>query len=128
MTTSAKSIDASRPNYIVVFKRASENNTRTLSALLKKGAARGAKSRAANVQLLAGGETGVLTRVYESIGVAVTDMTDQQAATLKKRDDVAAVAVNQLRFLPPRGAVRTPVKAWRDPVQRHKSNPPRPTL
>lgn len=97
----AKSVDTSRPNYIVVFKQASEKNTRTLSTLLKRTSAKGVSAKSAGVSLLAAGDSGVISRVYESIGVAATDLTDAQAATLRKRDDVAVVAINQVRFLPP---------------------------
>ncbi|MDX1978947.1 MAG: S8 family serine peptidase [Bryobacteraceae bacterium] len=97
----AKSLDRNRPNYIVVFKEAAERNTRTMSTLLKKTAAAGAKSRAERVSLLQAGESGVMTKIYEGIGVAAADLTDEQCNALKKREDVAVVALNQVRFLPP---------------------------
>lgn len=97
----AKSIDSSRPNYIVVFKQASERNTKTMASVLKKAAAPGVRGRAEGVSLLQAGESGVMARVYEGIGVAAADLTEAQAAALRKREDVAVVVVNQVRFLPP---------------------------
>lgn len=59
----AKSIDTSRPNDIVVFKEASEHNTSTLSSVLKRAPASGTRGRVARVSLLQSGESGVMTRV-----------------------------------------------------------------
>ncbi len=99
--TTAKSVDPSRPNYIVVFKEASERNTKTMSTLLKRKGSTYGSSRTTGVSLLEAGDSGVLTRVYEGIGVAVADLSDTQCEALKKRDDVAVVAVNEVRYLPP---------------------------
>lgn len=99
--TTAKSVDASRPNYIVVFKEASEKNTRTMANVLKKSAAKGLSFHVEHASALEAGDSGVPTKVYETIGVATADLTAQQKTALEKREDVAVVAVNQVRYLPP---------------------------
>lgn len=97
----AKSVDRAKPKYIVIFREASERNTRTMSTLLKRTSAAGKKGHAARTSLLQAGESGVMTRVFEGIGAAAADLTDQQVQALRAREDVALVAVNQVRYLPP---------------------------
>lgn len=113
----AKQLDAGRPQYLVVFREASEQNTSTLSGVLKRGKAPGARARA-GVNLLAAADSGVVTRVFEHLGVGAADLTDSQVAALRKRDDVAAVVENQVRFLPP---VRRSLEAEDGPAPDEKT-------
>jgi subtilisin len=93
---SAKSVDSSRPRYLVIFREVSERNVSTLSTVLKRGSVSGAGRLR-----LAAGESGVETTVFESLGVAAADLTDSEHELLRKRDDVELILENELRSLPP---------------------------
>ena len=98
-TISAKEIDANRPKYLVIFDDVSEKNTSTVSSVLKRG--KSDEPERAGVALLEAGESGVHTKVYESLGVAACDLTKSQHDALNKRSDVIAIVENEVRFLPP---------------------------
>ena len=98
--TSAKAMDPSRPKYLIVFSDTSEKNTSTLSTVLKRGKAEKVPERA-GLSMIAAGETGVHTKVFEKLGVATADLTKTQHDALCKRDDVIAVVENEIRYLPP---------------------------
>jgi len=97
---SAKEIDSKKPKYLVIFREAAEKNMNTLSSVLKRGKSPdGVES--GGVRRLAAGITGVETKVFEPLGVAAADLSETQASNLRKRDDVAAVVENEVRYLPP---------------------------
>lgn len=97
---SAKEVDASRPQYLIIFQEPSEDNTSTLSTVLKRGKASGVSERA-GISMLAAASSGVETKVYEPLGIAAADLTDTQVNSLRKRADVQAVVENEVRYLPP---------------------------
>lgn len=97
---SAKEVDSRRPKYLVIFREPTEKNTSTLSTVLKRGRSAAGVERG-GVSLLAAGNTGVETKVFEPLGVAAADLTETQVSSLRKREDVAAVVENEVRFLPP---------------------------
>jgi len=99
-TISAKELDSSRPKYLVIFDDATVKNTNTLSTVLKRGKAEGVAKRE-GISMLAAGESGVNTKVYESLGVAAADLSKSQHDTLTKRSDVIAIVENEVRYLPP---------------------------
>src|SRR5215210_7014895 len=97
---SAKEMDSKKPKYLVIFREAAEKNTNTLSSVLKRGKSPdGVES--GGLRRLAAGITGVETKVFEPLGVAAADLSETQASNLRKRDDVAAVVENEVRYLPP---------------------------
>ena len=97
---SAKEVDSRRPKYLVIFRESTEKNTSTLSTVLKRGKSTVGVERA-GVSFLAAGITGVETKVFEPLGVAAADLSETQVSNLRKREDVAAVVENEVRFLPP---------------------------
>lgn len=97
---SAKEVDSRRPKYLVIFREPAEKNTNTLSTVLKRGKSAVGVERS-GVSFLAAGNTGVETKVFEPLGVAAADLTETQVSSLRKREDVAAVVENEVRFLPP---------------------------
>jgi subtilisin len=97
---SAKEVDSRRPKYLVIFREPAEKNTNTLSTVLKRGKSAVGVERG-GVSLLAAGITGVETKVFEPLGVAAADLSETQVSNLRKREDVAAVVENEVRFLPP---------------------------
>jgi subtilisin family serine protease len=97
---SAKEVDPGKPRYLVVFRKASKKNTSTLSTVLKRGKAEGYEARE-GISMLASGDSGVDTKVFENLGVAAADLTDAQYHTLCDRPDVIDVVENEVRFLPP---------------------------
>jgi subtilisin family serine protease len=97
---SAKEVDSNRPQYLIIFEEPSEQNTSTLSTVLKRGKSPGTAERA-GVSMLAAANTGVETKVYEPLGVAAADLSDTQVSSLRKRSDVQAVVENEVRYLPP---------------------------
>ncbi|HYG82774.1 MAG TPA: S8 family serine peptidase, partial [Pyrinomonadaceae bacterium] len=97
---SAKEADASRPKYLIIFEEPSEDNTSTLSTVLKRGKAAGVSERA-GISMLAAANSGVETKVYEPLGIAAADLSDTQVNSLRKRGDVRAVVENEVRYLPP---------------------------
>jgi len=99
-TISAKELDPSRPKYLIIFEEAQEKNVSTLSTVLKRGEEEGTPKRA-GVSILAAGESGVHSKVYEGLGIAAADLTKSQHDMLEKRSDVLAIVENEVRFLPP---------------------------
>lgn len=97
---SAKEVDASRPKYLIIFQEPSEDNTSTLSTVLKRGKAPGVSERA-GISMLAAANSGVETKVFEPLGIAAADLSDTQVNSLRKRADVQAVVENEVRYLPP---------------------------
>jgi len=97
---SAKEVDSKKPKYLVIFREPAQKHTSTLSSVLKRG--RSAEGRERDgVSLLAAANTGVETKVFEPLGVAAADLSDTQVSNLRKRDDVAAIVENEVRYLPP---------------------------
>jgi subtilisin family serine protease len=97
---SAKEVDPRRPEYLVIFREPAEKNTTTLSTVLRRGKSAAGVERG-GVSLLAAGNTGVETKVFEPLGVAAADLSEAQASNLRKREDVVAVVENEVRSLPP---------------------------
>jgi subtilisin len=102
-SATAKSLDPSRPQYLVLFRKPSEKNTQTLSTTLHRERISGTQAVRAGrgVAVLSAGATDVPVRVFEKLGVAAADLTENQRRTLEKRDDVECVVENLIRYLPP---------------------------
>jgi hypothetical protein len=96
----AKQEDSNRPQYLVIFRDSSEKHTSMLSTVLKCGKAKDVKSRS-GVEILASGESGVVTRVFERLGIATADLNDKQLESLRKKEEVIDVVENRVRYLPP---------------------------
>lgn len=98
-TVSAKQLDPTKPQYIVLFKRTSENNVRTLSSVLNCQKTTGISSRS-GVEVLAN-PSGRTTKVYERLAASTTDLTNEEYDLLKGNDDVEDIFENEVRYLPP---------------------------
>ncbi len=108
--TSAKEVDSKRPQYLVVFHEPSESNTSTLSTVLNRGKSSQTRE-SASMSYLAATDHAVETKVYQPLGIAAADLDDSQVETLRNRDDVQDVVVNEVRSLPP---VRRSLKQTED--------------
>lgn len=97
----AAGASASRPGYVVVFRRPSEANVAIMSAVLKAKAVTGIKGRTGRVMLQAKSAEQPEPLIYQRLGVAVTDLTQDEVNQLRADERVAVVAPNQLRRIPP---------------------------
>jgi subtilisin family serine protease len=83
------------PRHIVVFSERSGRNLSLMAHVLGVGEAAGDRVRSATAVLRARDPGSPPTRVYERLGVAVTDLDDGQLLRLRRRDEVAAVVSNE---------------------------------
>ncbi|MCC7389437.1 MAG: S8 family serine peptidase [Phycisphaerales bacterium] len=90
-----------RPGYIVVFRQRSERNISTVSRVLGVGEADGRSTRAGCVELMSNHAGATRPRVYQRLGVAVADLSQEERASLARDDRVEAVVPNEVRELPP---------------------------
>lgn len=90
-----------RPQFIVVFRERSERNVSLLSRIRRVGQAQGVTARAGQAVLAAKGTSPALSKVYERLGVAVTDLTENEVKSLEAQEQVAAVVRNEIRTIPP---------------------------
>ncbi len=110
------------PRHIVVFSERSGRNLSLMAHVLGVGGAAGDRVRSATTVLRARDPGSPPTRVYERLGVAVTDLDDGQLLRLRRRAEVAAVVSNEAcavaasagpvsdaRAAP---ALRTPPHSW----------------
>lgn len=92
---------ANRPQYLVIFRERSERNVSLLSELRKVGAAQGVRTRASQVMLEAKAPGTAPTTVFQRFGIAATDLTEDELASLQQQERVAAVTYNEVRTIPP---------------------------
>lgn len=84
-----------RPEYLVIFNEPDEDNVRTLANILGEVESVGVSS----IEDVTALESGVC--VYNGLGIAASDLTDDQLATIKRDDHVEEVVRNEVRSLPP---------------------------
>ena len=94
------------PRYIVVFHAPGERSVSLMSRILGVGEARGVCARSGTTVLRARSPDVPPPRVYERLGVAVTDLDDDQVRRLRAEEHVAAVVANERCFTPASTAVR----------------------
>jgi subtilisin family serine protease len=99
-SASATTVEAQHPRYIVVFQRPSERNLGITSRVLKVGEEKGASARAGMTVFRARAAGGPRPRLYEQLGVAVTDLDESELRQMQAEEQVAAVVPNELRFVP----------------------------
>lgn len=87
-----------RPSHIVIFKRPSENNTEKMTKVL--GVKSAQKSARSSCSILKTGSNHADGRMYHGLGVAVADLTPEQAHELAKSDEVLSVVPNMRRTIP----------------------------
>ena len=84
----------------MVFNAPSPRNVTLLSRILGVGEAKGVRARSGTAVLQAGSTGAASPRIYERLGVAVTDLDDQQLRRLRFEEQVAAVVPNERCFVP----------------------------
>lgn len=92
---------ANRPQYLVIFRERSERNVSLLSEIRKVGEAKGVRTRASQVMLEAKAPGTAPTTVFQRFGIAATDLTEDELASLQQQERVAAVTYNEVRTIPP---------------------------
>lgn len=90
-----------RPGFIVVFRERTDGNISVLSSVRRVGQATGIRARTGQVILEAKDPAGPVTKVYERLRVAATDLDDSERQALESNEKVAAVVPNQVRMIPP---------------------------
>lgn len=98
---SNSSIPSKRPAWIVVFNEPSERNASVLSKCLKLGQAKGLSARAGVSMLAAKSPDRADVKVYNRLGVAATDLTEEERNQLIADKSVMAVVPNHVRRVPP---------------------------
>jgi subtilisin len=88
-----------RPTHIIVFKNPSESNENLLSQVLDIDEVKGISTRASCV--IMGSEESGETKLYKSLGVAVSSLTDDQVINLRESGEILAIEPNQVRSIPP---------------------------
>jgi subtilisin len=88
-----------RPKHIIVFKKPSEANEKLLAQVLDIHELKGISTRASCVVM--GSDESGETKLYKSLGVAVSSLTDDQIVNLKERGEILSVELNQVRSIPP---------------------------
>jgi subtilisin family serine protease len=83
------------PGYIVVFHALSPRNAGLMSEVLGVGEAKGPRAREGTTVLRARAAGAPPPRVYERLGVAVSDFDSDQLRRVRRDDRVAAVVPNQ---------------------------------
>jgi subtilisin family serine protease len=99
--TSASAPPTTRPpGYIVVFRALSPHNASLMSQVLGVGEAKGPRARETTTVLRARATGVPPARIYERLGVAVSDLDSDQLRRLRRDDRVTAVTPNERCVLP----------------------------
>jgi subtilisin family serine protease len=92
--------DSLTPKYLVIFEKIKESNISLMSKTLNLKEAKGISTRA-SCTILSSSTKPTNTRVYSRLGIAVTDLNDDELVTLEKHDDVQSIVLNEQRSIPP---------------------------
>ncbi len=91
-----------RPRHIIIFQEPSDKNASRLSKVVGAGQAKGkTRSRSGLLQLRARHEGHAATLVYERLGIAVADLSQEECNALESSNEVEAVVPNLVRRIPP---------------------------
>ncbi len=112
-----------RPTHVIVFRRPSEGNISLLAGVMKAKQATGAQMRSAVAELEAADGEHPKPVVYERLGVGLADLSPDQEEKLRRSDEVAVVAANELRSIPPI-AERAPAGATSPSGRSVEAQPP----
>ena len=90
-----------RPKYIVVFKEKKEQNIKTMSEILGVKPEPKLPKFSTMMFFSPRKEKGPRPKLYEELGVAATDLNEEEVEKLNKADEVEAVVLNEERTIPP---------------------------